>query len=103
MKVNPSAGYEQYQSYVQSVKSKEAAQAKNEGKARAAGVNTDKVTLSGNAAARVEYGRIASAAAAEADGLGAATRLDALRERVQAGTYYVSTGTLANAILGEEE
>lgn len=103
MKINPSAGYEKYQTYVQSVKSKEAAQAKNDGRAKAAEANTDKVTLSGNASARVEYGRVASAAAAEVDGLGDAARLGALRERVQAGIYHVPTDTLADAILGEEE
>lgn len=103
MKINPNAGYERYQSYVQSVKSNEATQAKGESRAAAAAENTDKVTLSGSAAARAELSRAASAAATEVDALGNIERLSALLERVQAGTYYVPTENLAGAILGEEE
>lgn len=103
MKINPSAGYDKYQTYVQSVKNKEAAQAKSEAKGKAAGTNTDKVTLSNEAIARAEYGRVAAAVASEVDGSASAARLDALRDQVQSGSYYVPTDTLASAILGEDE
>lgn len=102
MKINPNAGYERYQSYVQSVKSKEVAQAKGESRTAAAAENTDKVTLSGSAAARAELTRVASATATEVNALGNTERLSALIERVEAGTYYVPTESLASAILGEE-
>lgn len=102
MKINPS-GYEQYQSYVKSVKNREAAQVKSEAKGKQAASNTDKVTLSNEAVARSEYGRVSAAVASEVDGLVSASRLDDLREQVQSGSYYVSTDSLANAIIGEEE
>lgn len=98
MKINPSAGFNKYQTYVSSLKNTDKAGAKvSADSSRAQGENTDKVSLSENALARVEASR---AAAAEVESLGSAARISELKAQVEAGEYYVSTDKLADAILG---
>lgn len=100
MKINPSGGREIYQAYLQSAKNNDNAQ--KAGAPQARPINTDKVTLSGDAAAMAEIGRARAAMAAEVESAGDPARLEALRGQVQAGTYFVSTDALAGAIMGEE-
>lgn len=100
MKINGSAGLEQYKNYVQKLKKDEAAAAKTPVGAKAAGPNTDKVTLSGEAAARAELSRAVTVMSAEVDAPADAARMEALRAKVADGSYYVASDDLANAILG---
>ena len=103
MIIKPSAAYEVYKNNVSSLKSGANSPSKADGKARASmGVpaNTDKVTISSDASAMAEVGRMASSMSAEVNNLGNSARLAELGEQVRNGTYFVSTGTLADAILG---
>lgn len=101
MKVNSSPGFSKYQNYMSSIKNSDSQPGKlqSEGLARVTGGKTDTVTLSGDAAVRAETNRVVGAAVAEAENLGSAERIAALREKVQSGEYYVSTDDLASAIL----
>jgi anti-sigma28 factor (negative regulator of flagellin synthesis) len=104
MKVNPSAGYEQYKTYVQKLKSEESAPGKAARAARGgAAANTDKVTISGDGAARAEFGRVAASLAAEVEGAASPERLNRLKAAVEDGSYLVPAEALADAILGYEE
>ena len=101
MKINPSAGFDHYKKYVGSVKNGELTPAKEDGKARAASAaNTDKITLSGDAAARAENSRLVAGLSSEVEGTAGTGRLQQLQEQVQNGTYSVDSGALADAILG---
>ena len=102
MKINPSAGFEQYKTYVQKLK-KEEGNTIGATQRRGAEANTDKVTLSGGAAVRAEFSRVAAALGAEVEALGSAGRMGALKEAVDSGTYSVPAEALADAILGYEE
>lgn len=103
MKINPSPGFGNYQSYVQALKNAESQTGKPNGggQIKGADANTDKVTLSGNAAARAEAGRVAAPVAAEVDASASPARIAELTEKVQSGEYFVSSGQLADAILGK--
>lgn len=94
MKINAS-GLDRYQSVVQQAKTGEAAKPRQG--ARAA--NTDKVTISGDAAARAGLSRLASSVAAEVDASASPARIEQLRTAVQDGSYHVETGDIADAIL----
>lgn len=96
MKINGS-GLERYQSVVSSLKAGEAGKGKAPG--RAAAANTDKVTISGDAARRAEVSRAASGIAAEVDAGVGAERIEALRASVQNGSYHVAAEDIADAIL----
>lgn len=99
MKINPSAGFEQYQKYVKSLKNGEAS-APAAGKPGAPNsAKTDKVDISGQAAARAQLSGFAAALAKEVEAHGA-ERLTALRAQVQSGEYKVAAEDLADAILG---
>lgn len=97
MKIN-SPGLEHYQSYVKSVKSNESAGTKGNAGA-AAPHNTDKVTISQDAAARAEIGRLSSSLAAEVEGAASPERMAMLQEAVQSGSYSVSAADVADAML----
>lgn len=95
-------GLEHYQSYLKTVKNSENAQ-KGPGKVGAGtAAKTDKVTISGEAAAKAELGRMTAAMSAEVEQMAGAERVDALRTAVQAGEYYVASEDLADAILAAE-
>ena len=102
MIIKPSSAYEVYKNNVSSVKNGASSASKADGKARVAGApaNTDKVTISSDASALAEVGRLASSISAEVSNLGNSERLAELGEQVRNGTYYVGTGILADAILG---
>lgn len=101
MKINPSPGFNKYQTYVNSLKNSDKSGAKvPAGQGGVQGENTDKVMLSENAVARAEAGRVAAAAGAEVESLGNVERIAELKAQVESGEYYVSTDDLANAILG---
>lgn len=98
MKINGS-GLERYQSVVSSLKAGEAGKGKGKAPGRAAEANTDKVTISGDAARRAEVSRAASGIAAEVDAGVGAERIEALRTSVQNGSYHVAAEDIADAIL----
>lgn len=103
MKVNPSVGFEHYQSYLQNVKNGESSAVKpaEEGKASTVGsTNTDKVTFSDDAAAKAESTRVARSLASEVEGEANADRIAQLRDEVQNGSYSVPTERLVQAMLG---
>lgn len=102
MKINSAGGLEHYQSYVQKLKNNEASAAKAKPGQDAAAGKTDMVTISGDAAARAGYARIVPSISAEAAQGAPAGRLSALRQAVENGTYQVSAGDVADAILGFE-
>ena len=97
MKINVT-GLEQYQRYAKPVKPGEGAV--SAGIARTVGAsNTDKVTISQSAAQRAEAGRLVPALSAEVESTAAPERVEALRQAVQDGSYHVSAGDVADAIL----
>ena len=96
MKIN-SPGLDHYKTYVKSVKAGEGTGAK--GKLKAAAENTDKVTISQDAVARAETGRLVSTIAAEVEGAASSERIEELRQAVQSGSYTVSAADVADAIL----
>lgn len=98
MKIN-SSGLDRYKSYLQSVGNGEGGSAKTKEKNKVTANNTDKITISGEAAAKAELGRLASTVAAEVEGAVSAERLGELRAAVQDGSYYVSSEDLADAML----
>ncbi len=97
MKIN-APGLEQYQKYVKAVKSGESSAAKTKSGA-VFSENTDKVTISQDAALRAEAGRLSAGVTAEVEDSAAPARLEALREAVQGGGYSVPAEDVANAIL----
>ena len=103
MKVNPSAGFEQYKTYINGLKNSDPAtpKVKGEGQSSAAAQNTDKVTLSESAAAQAEISRLASSVAAEVENTGNDARLAQLSEQVAGGRYFVDTDALVSSIIGE--
>ncbi len=94
MKINPAAAYEQYQTRVNGAKTAPAAGSKGHAAARA-----DKVTLSGEGAARAGSSRFASALAGELEAAASPERLTQLHDAVQAGTYQVDAADVADAML----
>lgn len=103
MKINQAQGLQQYQNYVPSVKAEETASFKTllEEKFAVQNTgNTDKVTISEDAAMKAELGRAATAIGSEINGLGSAQRLAELKMAIDSGGYNVSTAALADAILG---
>ncbi|MGD9559934.1 MAG: flagellar biosynthesis anti-sigma factor FlgM [Oscillospiraceae bacterium] len=100
MKINPSAGLDQYKKYVQTVKGEETAAAKAAENKGAAPANTDKVTLSEEAASRAGLGRVVSALSSDANDAVSPKRLAELGAQVADGSYHVASGDLADAILG---
>lgn len=97
MKIN-SQGIERYQSVVKQVKTGDDAHGKTSaGKLTSA--KTDKVTISGDGAARAEISRLASSIAAEVDSPASSERIDGLRQAVEQGTYNVPSEDIADAML----
>lgn len=94
MKINPSAGLEQYQKYTKPVKNGTAANA-----AGKAAPRSDTVSFSDDAVARAEAGRVAGGIAAEVESAASPERLEELRAAVENGTYNVPAGDVADAIL----
>jgi anti-sigma28 factor (negative regulator of flagellin synthesis) len=96
MKIN---GLERYQNLAALARSGEGAAAKGTAaKVLGGNGNTDKITISEDAAARAEFRRVASALAAEADAVGG-ERLARLSETVQGGGYRVASEDIADAVL----
>ncbi len=104
MKVNSSAGFDQYQAYLQTLKSAETGAAKTQGEVRVPisdTANTDKVTFSEQALERAGLSRMATAMSAEVAEPDAA-RMEDLKAAVQDGSYAVNSGAVADAILGKD-
>lgn len=105
MKINPSVGFEHYQSYMQSVKNTDLPAAKQQPELQktpaVAGPNTDTVQISEDAALRAETERMAKSMANEVENSATQDRIDQLRASVQAGTYNVSSQEIAQAIISK--
>lgn len=104
MKVNSSAGFDQYKNYVKGLKGAEngGGKVKGEGKlSTAAATNTDKVVFSESATAQAELSRIAKAVTSDVESVGSDAQLAQLQQQVADGTYFVEADDLASSILGE--
>lgn len=100
MKINPSAGHDYYQSYIQGLKNAENKAGADAKPPAGTVTNTDKVTFSNSAAVRSEVSRLATTVAAQVEETGSSARINELRTAVQNGSYSVPAGEVANAILG---
>lgn len=103
MKINPSA-FEQYKNYAKAVKNDESSsKGASAAKAAVQSGKTDTVSFSEEAAAHAEASRLSASIAAEVQAGAGAEKLGELRAAVQAGTYYVPSEKIADAILGAAE
>ncbi len=105
MKINFSSEYNKYRNTLESVKNADkegVRKAEKENGANAAAENTDKVTLSSEAASYAEISKLTASLSAEVHNLGNAERIAELAKRVQSGNYHVASGDIADAILGNK-
>lgn len=97
MNINPAAAYGLYKA--NSVKSVEAESAPVKVEAAPKNENTDTISISTEATQRLEAGRIARSIASQLEPPSDPAKIQAIREAVEDGTYFVPTDKLASAIL----
>lgn len=89
-----------YKQYVKSGSTRKAPELFYSGVEKAEARKTDSFSLSSNASMFRECGRVIKSAVAEASSPAPDERINAIRQKIQDGSYSVSAGQVADAILG---